>query len=381
MQPVSAAAARRFLIARHFAPVPARPRSVLALVRRLGALQFDPIDMAGARNHELTLHARVPGYRRGWCERWLYGADRQLFEAYNKALNILPIEELPYHHGATTTHAGYRALLAKFPADVERALAMVRAEGPLPTAAFTKAIDRKMTDGWGTATRAGRLIVEGLFVVGRLGIARREGNARYYDLVERLYPAELLARSVDAHERARHRLLTRVRGVGLLGAGGAAELHAGIARAADRRALIDGLVADGTLVPITVAGVTGPRWVRAAEAPLLADPDAARAELTFLAPLDPLLWDRRLVRELFGFDYTWEMYTPPAKRKDGAYVLPVLHRDRLVGRIEPRFERETGALTIQMWRPEPGFRARRALDDALERYRLFVGAERVVWPR
>jgi uncharacterized protein YcaQ len=375
---IPARAARRFLIARHLTPLPARPRSVLTLVRRLGALQFDPIEMAGARNHEITLFARVRGYEKGWCERWLYGAERLLFEAYNKALNILPIEELPYHHDAACA-SGHRKLLARNARDVERVLAMLRADGPLPSSAFSRAIDRRVTDGWGSATRAGRLIVEGLFITGRVAIARREGNTRWYDLVERLYPAELLARKVTGLERARHRLLTRVRGLGLLGAGGAAELHAGIGTAAERRALLAALTAEGILVQVDVAGVTGPRWVLAGEAPLLADPGQAPAGATLLAPLDPLLWDRRLVRELFGFDYTWEIYTPPARRKDGAYVLPVVYGDRLAGRIEPRFDRDTGTLRIEMWRPEPGFKRTAALDEALERYRRFVGAERLVF--
>jgi uncharacterized protein YcaQ len=349
----------------------------VAAVRRLGAIQFDPIDMAGARNHELTLAARVAGYRRGWCERFLYGRERRLFEAYNKALNILPIEELPYHVGVR--YPRQLALLAGHKREVERALAMLSAEGPLPTAAFTKAIDKRTTDGWGSATRVGRLIVEALFVTGRLGIARREGNGRWYDLIERLFPAELLARRVDEPERRRYRLLSRVRGVGLLGAGGSAEIFLGTGRAAERRHLLDTLTRDGVLERVDIAGVTGPRWLLRAELPRLAEPDAAPAGVTFVGPLDPLVWDRRLLRELFGFDYIWEIYTPQARRKDGAYVLPVVQGDRFIGRIEPRIDRAAGTLTIRMWRPERGPKRPRGLDEAVERYRAFVGADRVVW--
>src|SRR5512132_69623 len=84
--------ARRFLVARHgLAPpraLPARPESVLRVIERLGVLQFDPLEVPGARNHDLVLHARIGGYRRGWCEEWLYGPDRRLVEVYNKSLNI-----------------------------------------------------------------------------------------------------------------------------------------------------------------------------------------------------------------------------------------------------------------------------------------------------
>jgi len=98
---LSRAAARRFLVARHgLAPpraLPAQPESVLRVVERLGVLQFDPLEVPGARNHDLVLHARIDGYRREWCDLWLYGPDRRLFEIYNKSLNIVPIEELPHY--------------------------------------------------------------------------------------------------------------------------------------------------------------------------------------------------------------------------------------------------------------------------------------------
>src|SRR5262249_53395766 len=192
----------------------------------------------------------------------------------------------------------------------------------------------------------------GLFIIGEVGIARREGNGRWYDLVERLYPAALLRRQVGDRERERHRLVSRVRGVGLLPAGGAPELL-GAGSSASRRALLDELTAEGVLARVEIEGVKGPRWLLAAEKPLLDDPPAPPRTATLLAPLDPLLWDRRLVRELFGFEYIWEIYTPPAKRKDGAYVLPVVYGDRLAGRIEPRHDRDGGTIRILMWRPQP----------------------------
>src|SRR6516164_5359557 len=100
---LTAEQARRFLVRRHFlAPpraLPARAESVLRVVRELGSVQFDPLEVTGARNDDLVLAARIRNYRRAWMERWLYGPaeERQLFEAYNKSLNILPVEELPVH--------------------------------------------------------------------------------------------------------------------------------------------------------------------------------------------------------------------------------------------------------------------------------------------
>ena len=101
---LSADHARRFLVRRHLLDLPralpAKPASVLRVIDRLGSLQFDPLEVPGARNHDLVLHNRIAGYEREWCERWLYGKDRRLIELYNKSLNILPVHELPFYRVA-----------------------------------------------------------------------------------------------------------------------------------------------------------------------------------------------------------------------------------------------------------------------------------------
>ena len=384
---LSAAAARRFLVARHLLgpprSLPARAKSVLAVVRHLGSLQFDPLESPGARNHELVLAARVRGYRRGWCERWLYGPERELFEAYNKSLNILSIDELPYHRLAwQRSSVRYAELLGGHEADVTKILASISARGPLPTSHFSREVNHMLPGGWGPPMRAGRLLVEGLFQAGRLGISRREGNARWYDLIERLFPAELLARRVEEAESVRHRLLTRFRGVGLLGGAASPEVTVGTGTPAQRKEIIERLVAEGTFIPVTVEGLKGVRYILEEERKLLRRGDVG-AEVTFLAPLDPLLWDRRLMRDLFRFEYSWEVYTPAAKRKHGYYVLPILYGDRLVGRVEPRMDRAASVLTVAGLWLEAGFRSERrfraAFDEALESHRQLAGADRVKW--
>ena len=199
-----------------------------------------------------------------------------------------------------------------------------------------------------------------------LGIARRDGNRRVYDLAERLFPAKLLAQHPPPDEQQRHRLLSRYRAHGLLGTGGQAELWLGTTRRATERAVRRAeLVASGELVEVAVEGLRGPRYV---PSDALATLDAAAAELrdgtppgraepgvAFLAPLDPFVWDRALLRDLFGFDYVWEVYVPQARRRWGYYVLPILFGDRLVGRIEPRIERREGVLRVVGLWFEDGF--------------------------
>ncbi len=398
---ISADHARRFLVRRHLLDpprdLPAEPESVLRVIDRIGSLQFDPLEVPGARNHDLVLHARIAGYRREWCDRWLYGppADRRLIELYNKSLNILPMAELPHlrfawerwreelERGVLQEHAELMATI----------LERIEREGPLSTDAF-RHIDHRIEWWWdasgATNTRAAKAVMEALFVVGRLGIARREGSRRHYDLIERLVPAELLAERADLHEQHRHRLLSRHRGVGLMAVGGAGELVSGTGSAAERARITAALIADGTLIAVAVEGERSVRHVLAEELPFLeatAAGSLSSPSASFLAPLDPLMWDRRLVKAVFGFDYTWEVYTPAAKRRFGYYVLPILFGDRLIGRIEPRLKRGDRTLRIAGIWFEDGFAPMEepdfvpALRNALEAYRRFVGARSVTWPR
>ncbi|MCV0404270.1 MAG: winged helix DNA-binding domain-containing protein [Chloroflexi bacterium] len=391
---VSADQARRFLVTRHLlAPpraLPAEPASVMAVIDRLGLLQFDPLEVPGARNHDLVLHARIGGYQRAWCEEYLYGPDRRLIELYNKSLNIVPIDELPHYR---VTWERNRAdveggILTEQRAVADAVLARLEADGPLTTAAFAE--HAHAIDWWWAPTRASRAVMEALFVIGRIGIARREGNRRHYDLIERIVPAKLLADPASEEEAMTHRLLSRFRAMGITAPNGVQmEVMYSAGPPADRRRRTDRLVDDGVLAPIQVEGMKSVSYVLADELPMLRDAVAplAATGVSFLAPLDPIVWDRRLLRDLWGFDYLWEVYVPEKKRKWGYYVLPILFGDRFVGRIEPRLDRKTKTLRILgVWfepdfdpAGDPAFAT--ALTRAVEDYRRFVGAEKVAWPR
>lgn len=396
---VSAAAARRFLVVRHLlAPpraLPAVPESVLRVMDRLGSLQFDPLEVAG-RNHDLVLLARIAGYRRDWAEHWLY-TDRRLYETYNKSLQIVPVAELPLYRyawdRARTRHDA--AAFDEHAPLVTELLDRIREQGHLLS---RNVGPREAIDWYWRPTNQVRAILEALAEAGVLGIARRERNYRVYDLSERLFPAEVLAERRPATEQQAHRLLSRYRGHGLLGTSGNAELWVGgTGYAADRAAVRDELVGAGRLVPVTVEGLRGERFVVGEEIPLLEQaiaevragdpPGAAQPGVAFLAPLDPLCWDRDLLRRLFAFDYVWEVYVPAGRRRWGYYVLPVLYGDRLVGRIEPRIDRRAGKLRILgLWwedgfepHAEPGFVP--ALAAALAAHRDFAGLRAVTLPR
>jgi uncharacterized protein len=401
---IPAETARRFLVLHHLlAPpraLPPGPESVLRVIERIGSIQFDPLEVAG-RNHDLVLLARVAGYRREMTDRLLY-EDRVLYETYNKGLSIVPTAELPYYRvtwdlnreehegGAFDTHAPL----------VEELLGRIRENGPMSA---TDVPARAAIDwGW-RPTNQVRAILEALAEAGILGLSRRDGNRRLYDLVERLFPAELLARRLDLETQRRHKLLSRYRAHGLLGSSGQAELWIGTGRyGPERRVRRQQLMNEGFILPVTVEGLKGERFIVPDELPLLeravaeiaaevagapVRPGGSPPGVAFLAPLDPLVWDRDLLRRLHGFDYLWEVYVPAVKRRWGYYVLPILWGDRFVGRIEPRIDRREDALrVVGLWWEagfdplvEEGFAV--GFVEALEAHRQFAGLSRVVMPR
>jgi uncharacterized protein YcaQ len=362
---------------------------VLEVFRRFGSIQFDPIAVAG-RNHDLVLHARVAGYEPAWCDV-LY-ERREIFEATNKALSFVPTSEFPWfrHVMGRKGPRFHAAALAENAAVAERVLERIRADGPLSSRDFEREVG-PTKDWFGMPENAVRAVLEAYTVTGVIGLARRDGNLRYYDLLERLLPAEVLARQVPEREQLLHKMLSRYRAHGLLGPGGAGGTFDRIApprstpERVGRNELRDDRVELGALVPADVEGVRGKRLVLAEELALLEAPPEPTRSVAFIAPFDSLLWDTALLSSLFGFDYVWEGFFTPAKRRWGYYVLPITFGDRFVGRIEPRIDRDRSRVEVLNLWWEEGFAPRRAdgfvdaMRDALRAYLRFAGADGLDW--
>lgn len=380
----------------------------MQVIDRLGSLQFDPLEVAG-RNHDLVLLARIDGYRRAWTDGLLY-QDRLLYETYNKGLSLVPTAELPLYRITwdrnRIEHDG-AAFEAHAPL-VEELLERIRASGPISA---TDIEPRAAIDWYWRPTNQVRAILEALAESGVLGLARRDGNRRVYDLADRLFPADLLADRRTEDEQRRHKLLSRFRAHGLLGTSGQSEIWLGTApttggvdrgsvaatTTADRARLRGQLIDDGLLTPVAVEGLRGTRFVLSDELPLIIQAEREIADgrsaggqppgVAFLAPLDPLVWDRQMLRPLFDFDYVWEVYVPAAKRRWGYYVLPIWFGDRLVGRIEPRIDRPANALRILGIWWEEGFDPMAkdgfvdAFADALDAHRRFGDLKTIRLPR
>jgi uncharacterized protein YcaQ len=341
------------------------------------------------RNHDLVLHARVADYEPAWCD--LLYERREVFEAFNKGLALVPTEEFPWFRASPNDIAP--RILAEHAEAAEQVLERIRAEGPLSVLDFERAPGDVWVWEWGSSSVV-RAVLEAYSATGVLGLARREGNRRYYDLLERLLPRDVLTRDVPLHEQLRHKMHSRYRAHGLLGIAAAGDVFAGLGPAKPdpqrpenpgRTALREELVESGELVRVTVEGLRGPRFVLRAEVELIAAPPDPPASVAFLPPMDPLMWDRSLLQPLFDFDWVWEVFTPEHKRRWGYYVLPILFRDRLVGRIEPRIDgADARVRVVGLWW-EAGFRPGsvagfvEAMRAALGAYLRFASADRLEW--
>ena len=330
---------------------------------------------------------RVAGYEPAWCDS-LY-ESRDIFEAVNKATSIVPVGEFPWFRLSRGRDATSK-LLADDPAVAERVLQRIDAEGPMSVMNFER-VHGAHTDWFGAPQNVVRALFEALTAEGVLGLAYREDNLRFYDRLERLLPDDIVSVDVPLRERLRHRMLSRYRAHGLLGAGGGGGAFAIISPAAStpqrpgRRELQRDLVEDGSLVPVDVEGVRGRRFVLAEELDLLREAPEPTASVAFLPPFDALLWDKPFVHRLFGFEYVWEGFFPPAKRRWGRYTLPIVFGDRFVGRIEPRIERERDEVEILGAWWEEGFDPEHAdgfvdaIVDALAAYVRFAGVHHLEW--
>jgi len=344
---VSKAAARRFLAERHMLlpprQLPASKGSVLALVERLGSLQFDPVDLAG-RSHEIVCHARIDGFEPRWVDELLYAkvpAHRALVEQYNGVLVIVPTSELPYYRRPADRRrerywrdGTYKRLKPWADTIMQR----ITNEGALSSADFGPS--KSVEWSWGK-TPAYRAALEMLQLAGLLHLARREGSRRWFDLAERLIPRNVLERRVSEEEQIEHTFLARHRDLGLASANGVWVQNDWPLK---RKELVQRLVGRGALLEIEIAGLPGV-WripgperfaleaamrATAGTRPSAADPNA----VTLLSPLDPLIHDRKRLEALYNFHYRWEIYTPERKRIFGPYAMPIHAGDQIVGRIQ-----------------------------------------------
>jgi uncharacterized protein YcaQ len=340
--------ARRLAVAGQLLSAP-RPTSIAEVVRGLGEVQVDPTS-AVARTEQLVLWSRIGrSFRVADLERMLY-RDRELFEY---RAHILPVTDYPLYRpwmrrwpaGDNERERYFRSWLAANDGFRRYVLRELRRRGPLLARDFEDRVaEGWRTGGWNDDGRSVTMMLEALWRQGRITVVGREGQQRVWDLAECALPTD--APPVASGEAARRILVRQLRARGV-----ATRREFGFIvgrRPPGWERALRGLVRDGVAVPVTVEGQAG-EWFAHVE--LLDRP--FRPRTTLLSPFDDLVSDRGRTERLFGFTFRLEIYVPKLKRQHGYFVLPILHGDRLIGRIDPLFDRRSKTLVVNAAYAEP----------------------------
>ncbi len=347
-------------------------------VRQAGCIQYDPVDVCG-RNAELTLQSRVKGFRKQMLEDLLY-RDRLLVDYSDKELSIWPSEDWPFFASYRKRSMEHGRTFSGIPELEKTAVDYIRKNGPVSSDSLPVEgtifwhSSMHWSGNWHKESQAARSVLEQLYTDGVLLIHHKEGSRKYYDLAEKYLPAGLLSAPdpcPDEASRLSWRIRRRIGAVGLLW-NRPSTAWLGIQMGTEQRnAAFGRMEKDGSVTPVRVDGIRSPLYCLSSDLPLLESVAAGqlhpKARLEFLAPLDPMLWDRKLIEAVWDYQYSWEIYTPVSKRKFGYYVLPMLYGDRLIGRIEPKADRKAKTLSVLNLWYEPGVRPTKKLTGLIDR--------------
>ncbi|MCR4657782.1 MAG: winged helix DNA-binding domain-containing protein [Lachnospiraceae bacterium] len=347
-------------------------------VRQAGCIQYDPVDVCG-KNAELTLQSRVKGFSKSMLQELLY-EERRLVDYADKELSIWPVEDWPYFSSYRDRSLKLGKTFKGLGRLEKEAISYIKDNGPVSS--DTLPIEGEIfwhssmhwSGNWQKKSQAARSVLEQLYTDGVLIIHHKKGSRKYYDLAEKYLPGSIL----DAENPCRNeddfaawRVLRRIGAVGLLWDKNSAAFLGIDINAEKRKMILESLRAQGKICPVAVQGIKQTFYYRSEDDPMMESIVDGSADLkprmSFIAPLDPIMWDKSLILALCDYQYSWEIYTPAVKRKYGYYTLPILFGDRFVGRIEAIPDRRKKVLTVKGLWWEPGIRQTKKLNSELEK--------------
>jgi uncharacterized protein YcaQ len=374
-------ARRAALTAQGFGRMPANPRAVHVkrMLDRIGVVQIDSVN-AVTRSHYLPLFSRIGGYAQADLDHLAWGprSQRYLFEYWGHEASLLPLSSQPLFRWRMARAAdgrGIYRMLATFGkerrADIDRVREAIRSRGALGAGELNTRTE-KAGPWWDWSPE--KLALEWLFAAGELSVATRRGFERIYDLTERVIPSVILNAPTPSESDAQRQLiLMAARSLGIATEADLRDYYR--LDGADVRVLLRQLVESGELNHVIVNGWEKPGYC-------VGPPRVWRkiSSSALLSPFDSLVWARARTERLFDFHYRLEIYTPSHKRIFGYYVLPFLHDERLVGRVDVRAERARGVLAVHAVHEEKeGMEdeALSALANQLEHLAQWLGLDHV----
>lgn len=362
-----------------------------AAIRRSECIQIDTINVL-ARSHDLTLFSRVAGYDPADLDALLY-AERKFFD-YGGILMVYPHEELPYWKAVMArqweryaAHEHNRLEICAY------VLEELRQRGALANRDFEAR--ERIPGGFRTIKDTGHALYF-LWRGGQVMTHSRRRFERVYDLTENIAPHDDIASYADAEQFFARKAL---RDTGLATASEwARRIGAYLYHRPQSKTLLQSLKESGEAVAVHVEGRKEICYTPADSLPLIETLQAGKIpvewqplgattmdEVTFLAPLDNVIWDRARTKAVFDFDYLWEVYKPEHLRRWGYYTLPILYGDQFVARMAMRMERKTRTLRVEgFWLEaektgsDPAFRS--ALEAGLTRFAHFHEAQEIALP-
>jgi uncharacterized protein YcaQ len=343
---ISKETARRFLISKQsFLQQAIGKNGTLEAIRRLECVQKDPISVVH-RNHQLVLHSRVVDYNVSHLDDLLY-KDRLVFEYWCNAKSIIPVEDFSYFHyrmkNPSEFHSPFyeriKVQRKRLKTAISHVLSEIRKHGSLSAREFEQ--KRKIK------SKVATKVLNLLWDCGDLMIHHVERNRRYYDLTERVLPPNVVEMAGPSRgEYKRFMIQKYMNAYGLIDTRnwrfGWLKL-----KASQRKTIVKELVEEDKLFPVKIDGVKQVYYVLKDHSSLLENSGASLSEkVHFLAPLDNLLWNRRMISEIFDFGYAWEVYKIPEKRVYGYYVMPILYGTQFIGRLDPKLDRQGQKMII-----------------------------------
>jgi hypothetical protein len=343
----------------------ARPADIPALIAQMSLLQIDTINIV-ARSPYLVLFSRLGHYAPAWLDEAL--ANGELIEYWAHEACFLPKDDfaLVRHRMLQPENMGWKykpEWMAENAAEIEKLLAFIESNGPVRSADFEH--PRKGAGGW-WEWKPHKKHLEGLFTSGQVMVVERRNFQRVYDLTARAMPEwndEL--HLIHRDEAERQMLENSARSLGIFRPEWLADYYR--LRKISVKPLIAKWEEQGIAIPVEVEGL-GEMWVHSSLLSLLPAAEKNTLKATYsavLSPFDPLVWDRKRAEVFFDFSYRLECYTPAEKRKHGYFVLPLLHRGALVGRMDAKMHRKQGELEIISLYLEEGVKPGKSLAEGL----------------
>ncbi|MFW6304531.1 MAG: DNA glycosylase AlkZ-like family protein [Candidatus Saliniplasma sp.] len=303
------------------------------LFKDIRCIQVDPID-PGGKNHDLTLFSRVEDYKSEFLYDLLYEKN-ELFEYYCKMLSIVPMETYPiFKNKMEKKEKRFEDLFEAYSEEVEYILDVLE-DGSVSSLELKDMGENEM-GSWRT-TRTSNRLLRSLWLSGKIGIDHRGGDRKYYTLPEDVIPDEFLGFEALSDEETKRGITEIiVRSSKLVSPSKASAKWKSVGGVRETRRVLNELVEEGTLFSLEVQGWKGRLYALEEDRDVWEDPPTLGSEyVRFLAPLDPLLWNRELFSTIYEHEYVWEIYKKAEDRKYGYYCLPILYNDEYVGLLDP----------------------------------------------